>query len=111
MKRLSKCLWLVLALAAGLMLFSNLPRPALRFEPTSRPPEGVIRVQGRAMIDLNRADAALISSIPGIGPVLAARIRAHIREKGALKTPSELMDVPGIGPEKLRAIEGMAVTR
>ncbi len=110
MKRLSKCLWLVLALAAGLMLFGNLPRPALRLEPPNRPPQGVIRVHGRAMIDLNRADEALLQSIPGIGPVLAARIHAHIREKGALKAPSELVDVPGIGPEKLRAIEGMAVT-
>lgn len=110
MKRLSKCLWLVLALAAGLMFFSNLPRPALRFEPTSRPPEGVVRVHGRAMIDLNRADEPLLQAIPGIGPVLAARIRAHIREKGALKAPSELLDVPGIGPEKLRAIERTAAT-
>lgn len=108
MKLLSKWLWPVIALAAGLMLFGALPRPVLRVEPPSPPSEGVVRLHGRAMIDLNRADEALLQAIPGIGPVLAARIRAHIREKGALKAPSELMDVPGIGPEKLRAIERTA---
>lgn len=110
MKRLTTCLWLMLALAAGLMLTGALPRSAIRVEPRKQPFAGISRVSGRAMIDLNRADEALLSSIPGVGPVLAARICAYIREKGALKAPSELMNVPGIGPEKLRAIEKMAFT-
>ena len=110
MRRLTRWLCLTLALAAGLALIGALPRPAIRVEPRQKSYDGVTRIRGRAMIDLNRADEALLASLPGVGLVLAARIRAHIREKGALKAPSELIDVPGIGPERLRAIEEMAVT-
>ena len=70
---------------------------------------GVIRSDGRVWIDLNRADEALLTSIPGVGPVLAERILALIDEKGALTAPEELLDVEGIGPAKLDSIEELSV--
>jgi hypothetical protein len=45
----------------------------------------------------------------GHRPVLAARIEAFVREKGALEAPKELLNVEGIGPAKLREIEKIAV--
>ena len=70
---------------------------------------GVIRTDGRVWIDLNRADEALLTSIPGVGPVLAGRILALIDEKGALTAPEELFEVEGIGPAKLDSIKELSV--
>ena len=72
-------------------------------------PNGVIRADGRVWIDLNRADEALLTSIPGVGPVLAGRILALIDKKGALTALEELLDVEGIGPAKLDSIEELSV--
>lgn len=51
-------------------------------------------------VDLNTADAAALDALPGIGPVLAARIVAH-RDDGPYTSVDELGDVSGIGPTLL----------
>jgi competence protein ComEA len=55
-------------------------------------------------VDVNRADAAGLQTLPGIGPVLAERILAWRSEHGAFATPEDLLDVPGIGPALLARI-------
>jgi competence protein ComEA len=49
-------------------------------------------------VDLNRADAAELDALPGIGPVLAQRIVDHRDRQGSFRSVEELDDVPGIGP-------------
>jgi len=100
-----------LTLLAFALLALSSPRPAA---PVVVPraeagPSGVIRLDGRAWIDLNRADEELLTSIPGVGPVLAGRILAFVDKKGALTAPEELLEVEGIGPAKLRSIQEAAV--
>ena len=99
-----------LVLIAFMLLAFNQPRHP---EPVTVPraeaqPNGVIRSDGRVWIDLNRADEALLTSIPGVGPVLAGRILALIDEKGALTAPEELLEVEGIGPTKLHNVQQVA---
>ena len=55
-------------------------------------------------VDLNRADAAQMEDLPGVGPVLAARIVAFREDHGPFDAVEDLLDVPGIGEAKL---EGM----
>jgi competence protein ComEA len=55
----------------------------------------------RARLDLNTATAAELDALPGIGPVLAARIVEHRRLHGAFRSVEELRSVPGIGPRLL----------
>jgi competence protein ComEA len=55
------------------------------------------------LINLNTATAADLDRLPGIGPVLAARIVAE-REKRPFAKVEELRRVSGIGPKKLEAI-------
>ena len=110
MRRLAFGLWLVLAVVIVLIVAGNLPQPAVRVKRlTTAADSGLIRRDGRLLIDLNRADKPLLEAIPGVGPAIAGRIQAYIDEKGALKAPEELLEVDGIGPAKLRAIKEMTV--
>ncbi|MBT0994726.1 ComEA family DNA-binding protein [Cellulomonas sp. DKR-3] len=52
------------------------------------------------LVDLNTADEAALDTLPGIGPVLAARIVEH-RTTQPFAQVDDLEDVPGIGPALL----------
>jgi competence protein ComEA len=59
----------------------------------------------RSPLDLNRATAAALDALPGIGPVLASRIVTRRDHVGPYRRAEDLLDVPGIGPrlfERLR---------
>lgn len=56
-------------------------------------------------VDLNRATARELDALPGIGPVLAARIIDHREHAGRFRRIEDLLAVRGIGPrlfERLR---------
>jgi len=57
-----------------------------------------------APLDLNRADAADLDALPGIGPVLARRIVDFRREHGPFRRVEELRAVRGVGPRLLERI-------
>ncbi len=56
-------------------------------------------------VDVNAASATQLDALPGIGPVLAARIVERRAVLGRFANPEELLSVRGIGPrlyERLR---------
>lgn len=53
-------------------------------------------------VNLNRAGAAELETLPGIGPVLAAAILRFRQDNGPFQTIDELENVPGIGPKTLQ---------
>ena len=55
-------------------------------------------------VPINRADAATLEMIPGIGPVLASRIVAYRDTKFRFTSPASLREVPGIGPAKAKKL-------
>src|SRR5690606_18493626 len=57
-----------------------------------------------APVAVNRATAAELQRLPGIGPVLADRIIAYRREHGPFTTVDDLLGVSGIGPKVLEQI-------
>lgn len=67
-----------------------LPSPTRPLSPSPREP-----------LDLNRATAAQLESLPGIGPALAARILAKRDSLNGFGTIDDLRRVRGIGPATL----------
>lgn len=56
------------------------------------------------LVDINRADAAMLTTLPGIGPKTAGKITAYREANGPFKTVDELLNISGIGPQKLEKI-------
>lgn len=89
--------------AAGTTL-ARLPAPAFSERPerpASRAPDGGPQAPAAGRIDLNRASAAELDALPGIGPVLARRIIEHRARNGPFRSLEELRAVRGIGPKLL----------
>jgi comEA protein len=64
------------------------------------------------LVDLNTADAALLDSLPGIGPAKAQDIIAHRAASGGFRTVDDLTSVKGIGPKTLEQLRPLiTVTR
>ncbi len=51
-------------------------------------------------ISINRAGKEILSTLPGIGPMLAERIVLRREAKGPFKSKDELLHISGIGPKK-----------
>ena len=52
-------------------------------------------------VDLNTANAAVLETLPGVGPATAAAIIEHRQRNGPFRSVDALGDVAGIGPAKL----------
>jgi competence ComEA-like helix-hairpin-helix protein len=55
-------------------------------------------------LDINSAEAAELSQLPGVGPALARRMIDHRQAHGPFLTPEAILDVPGIGEATLDRI-------
>ena len=60
--------------------------------------------QENGLVDLNRADAALLETLPRIGPAMAERIIAWRDDNGGFTTVEDLLAVPGIGDKMLESL-------
>jgi competence protein ComEA len=63
---------------------------------------------GQQQVDINRATAAELQSLPGIGPVIAERIVEYRQANGPFRSFQELERVSGIGPRLRERLQGAA---
>ena len=56
-------------------------------------------------VDINAADKALLTALPGIGPVTADAILAYRQDNGNFKSLDELTKVKGIGDKTLAKLK------
>lgn len=106
--------WIALAIAFALLVYAG-----VRYIPprAPRPPSpqhlqlelhvAKVRFLGEEKININRASAEELEALPGIGPVLAARIVAYREEHGPFRSVEDLLRIPGIGPATLERIREM----
>ena len=57
------------------------------------------------LVDLNRASAEDLESLPGIGAVLARRVIDYRKSVGRFQTVEDLRDVKGIGAKKFDRVK------
>lgn len=99
----------------------NLARPVVDGEQLRVPLEGeepatIVDAEGGGSaflpdgrLDLNRATATDLETLPGVGPVLASRIVAHRDTEGPFTEPGGLRDVSGIGERTFQAMADLVV--
>ncbi len=61
-------------------------------------------------VDLNLATADELTSLPGIGPSLAAAIVEHRERDGPFGVPGDVRDVPGIGEATFQRLAPLVTT-
>ena len=61
-------------------------------------------VDREGRVRINRASVSELQQLPGVGPVLAARIAAYRDDNGPFDRVEDLLDVPGIGEGKLATL-------
>jgi len=66
-------------------------------------------VRGDGRIDINRASAAELDELPGIGPTLAERIVRWRTDHGPFTSTGQLRDVSGIGERVFQALADLVV--
>ncbi len=57
-------------------------------------------------VNINTATVEQLTTLPGVGPKLAARIVEHRQKAGAFKATQELINVRGIGEKNFEKIQG-----
>ena len=62
-------------------------------------------------LDLNRATAAELTVLPGLGPALAERIVADREQRGPYASVEDLDRVPGVGPSIVERVAPYVVVR
>jgi competence protein ComEA len=69
------------------------------------PAAGPAGVPGK--VNLNTADAALLDTLPGVGPATAAQIIAWRDQNGRFESIEDLLDVSGIGQAKFDGLRDL----
>ncbi|MBP6468937.1 MAG: helix-hairpin-helix domain-containing protein, partial [Chloroflexi bacterium] len=64
-------------------------------------------VLGEGKVNINRATAAELTAVAGIGPEIANAIIAHRADTGNFQTLAQLINVPGIGEKKLAQLRSV----
>jgi competence protein ComEA len=57
-------------------------------------------------VNLNTATAEQLSTVPGVGPKLAARIVEHRQKTGGFKAVEDILGVKGIGEKSFAKMQG-----
>lgn len=107
--------WIVAALAvAALAAQRSDPSPPARPPVAARPAEAAPELRALRdgeRLDLNRASAAELTLLPGIGPKLAERIVAERTRRGGYAQVDDLQDVHGIGPKLWQRVRAFVEVR
>jgi competence ComEA-like helix-hairpin-helix protein len=84
------------------------PVQPVRFYPAT---PGIVRRQTGGLVNINTADAELLQTLPGIGPMTAERIIQFRETSGRFSSVEEIQNVKGIGPKKYEKLKPLITVR
>jgi len=58
-------------------------------------------------VNINTAGVEQLTTLPGVGPKLAARIVEYRQKSGKFRSPQELLNVKGVGEKSFAKIESL----
>lgn len=93
-----------------LVVADLLPSPS-QSPPLVERPGRVPAAATDVQVDLNQSSVEELQALPGIGPVLAERIRRYRREKGRFKSIEEITNVRGIGAKRFARLRPYIAVR
>ena len=64
-------------------------------------------VVGLDKVNINTADKEILSSLPGVGPVIADRIIENREKNGPFKNKEEITKIKGIGEKTFQKIKDL----
>ncbi len=110
-----RLLWILLSIllvvVVGTAIYDSIiPYESNRQQTAALSTVGIKGYTDHGLIDINSADADLLMTVKGIGPVLSQRIIQYREEFGDFESVDELIEVKGIGPktlEKMRRYIGV----
>ena len=79
--------------------------------PLSERADSVPAAATDVQVDLNQSSVKELQALPGIGPVLAERIRQYRREKGRFTSIEEITNVRGIGEKRFARLRPYIAVR
>jgi len=80
-------------------------RPA---PPSARVAQQIAQVRDGGRVNVNAADAQTLQLLPGVGPVVSARVIADREANGPYPTLEAMTRVSGIGPRTIERITALA---
>lgn len=109
---MKKAMSILLAAVTILLSISTLGIYLYRNQTTDPPavriPEASLKSQtnpeGKPLVDLNRADADQLMTLPGIGETYAQRILDYREEHGPFESVAELLLIEGFGSARVEKI-------
>ena len=79
--------------------------------PATSPVSAVSPVKAVSKVNLNRASADELQTLPGVGPVLAQRMVDWRKAHGRYRTVDELQEVKGIGKKRLEQLRPLVTVK
>ncbi len=83
-------------------------KPAITAK-ANQPTTQVVTKTKATQLNINTATAEQLTSLPHVGPKMAARIVAYRKQHGDFKSLADLAGVRGISAKRVQALQGLAV--
>ena len=86
-------------------------QPAIAQAPPVAPGPSFSPVKPISKVDLNRASADELTTLPGVGPVLAQRMVEWRKTHGRYRSVDDLQEVKGIGKKRMEQLRPLVIVK
>jgi competence protein ComEA len=86
-------------------------QPSAAQVPAASPAAAMVPAKSSSKVNLNRASADELQTLPGVGPVLAQRMVEWRKAHGRYRTVDDLQEVKGIGKKRMEQLRPLVTVK